>query len=792
MKILKNFKKTSIIISAILVFLVFSQTALGKRIFIDSGFVESVRNWLLGNPKINACDYKEGTIILIKPVATGVGEGRYEAGDIVEIRDGEELCKIAGNKDPFGTEEKTKLLPLYYPKKLTQEQKQKLLEPEIEEISNGNQNDEILKIENSKTENSEKQESKMLMRRKYGIDYTKILTNREILKIRDFKGLNKLPEVDLSSIIEKSPDQKSVVQIPTHLAKKEKTLSLFKNLKLKIKNLLAQPAMAGSGTKTICPAGQGCNYTTLSAWEAGEQANLTGQGPAIAQIKGDWSVATDTSQVVIDGWTTTANDYIYIYTLPEARHNGKWDETKYRLVIAHSSWWSPIQIQEEFTRIDGLQAKLIDSGGSYPSVISPYFNNANSDVRISNNIIVVDSTSKTGGAVNGIGVNNTYSNKAKIWNNIIYPISSSQYLRAGIEAVAGSGVTREWYIYNNTVYGWYIGIYNYSFVNTIVLKNNISYNNNDNYSGFFSASSTNNLSGPTQTDAPGSNPRNAVTVQFVDPDNYDFHLRVGDSAARGYGANLSNDANLAFSTDIDGENRPENGPWDIGADQVARTSQVNTSLKGRGPTNGLVGYWTFDAQDTIWTSATTGTTTDLSGNGNHGTITNMSRTSSPAPGISGQALSFDGVDDGITVSHNSGLQPSELTISLWIKPLSSGATKRIIDKGTTGYIIRRVPNNTIQFIPGFYNSNSSAPQNIWTHVVVTAGSSGHKIYINGSLDYSNTTPYSPSGTSNLIIGGALDKYYGLIDDVRIYNRALSADEVMELYKLGSRKFQLKK
>ena len=133
------------------------------------------------------------------------------------------------------------------------------------------------------------------------------------------------------------------------------------------------------------------------------------------------------------------------------------------------------------------------------------------------------------------------------------------------------------------------------------------------------------------------------------PDNYDFHLRTGDSAARGYGANLRNDPNLAFSDDIDGESRPENGAWDIGADQVARTTQINTSLKGRGPTEGLVGYWTFDGQDTIWSSETTGATTDVSGNGNHGTLQNMSRSSSPASGISGQALKFDGVNDYVNM-----------------------------------------------------------------------------------------------------------------------------------------------
>ena len=99
-----------------------------------------------------------------------------------------------------------------------------------------------------------------------------------------------------------------------------------------------------------------------------------------------------------------------------------------------------------------------------------------------------------------------------------------------------------------------------------VAKNNISYNNITNYSDFFYPSSTNNLSGPTQTNAPGSNPQNAKTITFVDATNKDFHLAPTDTSARGAGTNLSADPNLAFNNDIDGFWRFN--IWDIGADQL--------------------------------------------------------------------------------------------------------------------------------------------------------------------------------------------------------------------------------
>src|SRR5262249_9038949 len=81
-------------------------------------------------------------------------------------------------------------------------------------------------------------------------------------------------------------------------------------------------------------------------------------------------------------------------------------------------------------------------------------------------------------------------------------------------------------------------------------------------------------------------------------------------------------------------------------------------------TQGLVGYWPLDGAVTNWTS---NTTQDLSGNANTGSLVSMSTSSSPVPGKIGQAMKFNGSND-ITVSDNSSLDPTSVTVSAWIKP----------------------------------------------------------------------------------------------------------------------------
>ena len=80
-----------------------------------------------------------------------------------------------------------------------------------------------------------------------------------------------------------------------------------------------------------------------------------------------------------------------------------------------------------------------------------------------------------------------------------------------------------------------------------------------------------------------------------------------------------------------------------------------------GLTSGLVGYWSFDGQDTF---GKVNKTIDGSGNNNHGTLTNGATTTI---GKLGQALSFDGVDDYVAITENAGLAMSQGTLGVVAK-----------------------------------------------------------------------------------------------------------------------------
>ena len=101
-------------VAAAILFLAFYENGYMQRIVFPFGVIDKIRAFISNeHTSLSAKDYKDGMILLIKPIATGVGDGRYEAGDIVEIRDGEELYKRFGDSEFLGYEEKSKLIPLY-------------------------------------------------------------------------------------------------------------------------------------------------------------------------------------------------------------------------------------------------------------------------------------------------------------------------------------------------------------------------------------------------------------------------------------------------------------------------------------------------------------------------------------------------------------------------------------------------------------------------------------------------------------------------------------------------------
>jgi hypothetical protein len=202
-------------------------------------------------------------------------------------------------------------------------------------------------------------------------------------------------------------------------------------------------------------------------------------------------------------------------------------------------------------------------------------------------------------------------------------------------------------------------------------------------------------------------------------------------------------------------------------------------------TDGLVGMWSFDP------SASSGQADDFSGNNNHGTIVGAT----PAIGKRGQALRFDGTTTGVTT--NLSINEYPLAMCAWVKPQQSGHLENTI-LGSLGIIFHIMDTGENNSIYSIYDNNDGSVQtsagtvkfNQWQHVCASIGTAGNptSIYINGLLvaGPSNLTDIDYSGyTLNIgnVNGGQYFK--GNIDEVRIYDRALSAEEIKDLYNLGT-------
>ncbi len=299
--------------------------------------------------------------------------------------------------------------------------------------------------------------------------------------------------------------------------------------------------------------------TTLNGAVAGTGSirNTSAQDSAIsvAKIDGTWTSA-DTTPLVIDGWTTSATNYIKIYTTTTARHNGKPKADAYRLeVTAAANNTYAIDIKEENVRISGLQVKLTNSGGYTGCRAINVDLSASADIRINGNIIN-GSITNTNSAGTGIYVNGA-STTGRIYNNLVYGFINGTTLNTyGITIAGGTS-----YLYNNTIYGNYRGIYVAG--GTVVAKNNLSYNNTTDYVGTFDAESVTNIS-KDATSPNGASYQNK-TVVFVDEAGFDFSLATEDTAAKDTGTDLTSDANIAFYDDLAGGGR--GGVWDIGSDE---------------------------------------------------------------------------------------------------------------------------------------------------------------------------------------------------------------------------------
>jgi PKD repeat protein len=182
--------------------------------------------------------------------------------------------------------------------------------------------------------------------------------------------------------------------------------------------------------------------------------------------------------------------------------------------------------------------------------------------------------------------------------------------------------------------------------------------------------------------------------------------------------------------------------------------------------------------------------TDISGNGHTGTVSGS--TWSP-DGKFGGALAFDGVDDWVTVADSALLDlTSGMTLSAWVYPTAGGGYREVLIKeapGSEAYNLyasseANVPvggvvlgQNPILAVSG----TQSLPLNAWSHLALTFDSATLRLYVNGALAGSQAASGSIATSSGALrFGGNSiwgEFFAGRIDEIRIYNRALVADEI---------------
>ncbi len=169
-----------------------------------------------------------------------------------------------------------------------------------------------------------------------------------------------------------------------------------------------------------------------------------------------------------------------------------------------------------------------------------------------------------------------------------------------------------------------------------------------------------------------------------------------------------------------------------------------------------------------------------------------------AAGKVGQAFSFDGVTGFVQVSNSPSLNfasNAPLTIELWAYRTGGETTMHLIGKreancGSLQYEMSFDPYGGLAFYGGGGSVQTKVPlpTNVWMHLAATFdGTNTLLFYTNGVLAGSGSGNLGPPNTAPLTIGasGGCFFFAGLMDEVTLYGRALSADEIQSIYNAGT-------
>lgn len=167
----------------------------------------------------------------------------------------------------------------------------------------------------------------------------------------------------------------------------------------------------------------------------------------------------------------------------------------------------------------------------------------------------------------------------------------------------------------------------------------------------------------------------------------------------------------------------------------------------------------------------------------------------------GKALWFDGIDDYVDCGHAPGLAPERMTVAFWMFMEGRTSYQYILGEAESMFLERDYTFSTggdgkLEFAFGesFYEqvalrSKEPVPLGQWVHVAATRGGATASLYLNGQLENSTAYLFVPTSKDQSLRIGSIGLpepewagfFKGELDDVRIYDKALSAEEIQKLY-----------
>jgi len=282
----------------------------------------------------------------------------------------------------------------------------------------------------------------------------------------------------------------------------------------------------------------GGDYSTLAAWESGEQANLTALD-RIAVLECYGFEETVTSAVTIAGWTTSTTQYIHIRLHPGAALTGKWNTDNYRLKVvnATASGVEGVIVNNTNVFVDDLQVNVLsNSTGTTRGLLG-------STSSITFRRCIARGSSTGSGEERGFQANSGGSSFVAD-NCLAYDLDNTSSV--GFDEAAGTLTARNCGA-QNCAAGF----------ESAVCTNCWAQDCTD---GFVTAnaSSDYNLS-DVAADAPGANSLNSTTLTFKDKANDDFSPVYGDA-----NINAGTDLSANFTSDIRRHPRFGGGTYDMG------------------------------------------------------------------------------------------------------------------------------------------------------------------------------------------------------------------------------------